>query len=134
MKKPSALAAALVLLAVTSAHAASPCTQAKLAGRWQIYALAFDAEGVEGFRCAVAVKRTGAMAGKCVLNDGTTAAMSTAGLKMTTPAKCTFTGKFKLDGVLYGIKHGTLALDLKTAYGAGGFTGGRVRLDMLRLP
>jgi hypothetical protein len=120
----------IAALAIAGATVLSPavanaaCTQGQLAGTWAAYAAGSSGAKGNWVRCEFKVNSTGAFApASCPSTDGlgntVPLTLSSGKITMTTPAKCTFTGHFVLQGKTYTIVHATLARDQLMATGVG---------------
>lgn len=116
------------------APAYSACTQADIAGTWQAYSVGATANGGYWVQCRVSVNSNGTIANNTCIDSGNNAATMTNGkVTLTSSARCTYTGNFRLGGALNTIRHATLAKSKTTAEGVGVFPGGVFRFSLTKL-
>jgi hypothetical protein len=115
-----------------AAHAA--CTQADLAGTWQIYSAGWNNSYQTWWsRCKATVNGAGTMAGNCTTSLGPTSPMTGASVKLTAGATCTFSAKFTVGSEVNKVAHGTLSTDKTTGSGVGTFPGGAFLFTITKL-
>jgi hypothetical protein len=105
-------------LVISPVAARASCAQADLAGSWKFY----RNQGKEWERCNFVVKNGGVFepGGSCSFSFDATPMQISKGLaKLTSPADCTFTARFAVDGHVTEIVDATLSYDKHTAAGVG---------------
>jgi hypothetical protein len=126
-----AIAIAL-LLATTAANAA--CTQADLAGAWQIYSAGWDGADSWWSRCKMTLNATGTMSNaSCTDSAGQTGPMTAGSASIIAGPTCTYTAQFRIGGALNKVVHATMAKDKTTGSGVGTFPGGKFIFTMSKL-
>jgi hypothetical protein len=111
-------AVAATVMAPMAASAA--CTQANIAGRWNIYVSGLNGGVASWVRCRIIVSATGSVANTtCNAHTGQPLPLTGAQINLTGAPICVYQGSFNLAGSANQLRHMTLSLDKQTASGAG---------------
>jgi hypothetical protein len=114
----AAAAAAAAVLAPMAASAA--CTQANIAGRWNVYTFSVNGGQPAWVRCRIIVSATGSVTNTtCTAHTGQSLPLTGAHIDLTGAPICVYGGGFSLAGSANQLRHLTLSLDKQTASGVG---------------
>lgn len=125
-----------IILGVSGVQGAAyaSCTQADGAGSWQAYSIFAESGGSAWLRCRLSINSVGTVAtNACTRSDGVTASMTNGHINLVNAARCTFTGSFKLHGILNTIRHSTMSRDKISAEGVGTYPGGIFSFNLTKL-
>ena len=126
---------ATMLVTPTLANAAA-CVQADLNGTWQAYMVVVSESGGGWVRCILDIEGEAIASTSCAAFFGvlTNLPLTNGTAKVSSPANCTVTTKFKLAGKLHKMIHGTMTISGDSVNGVGTIQGrGGLIMNMTKM-
>jgi hypothetical protein len=113
-------AAAALAIGLSPVAASAACTQADMAGTWYAYIYGVDSGVASWARCKLRADANGDIRDiPCSTSAGVQLELTNATVTLRVGAECAYSARFKIDGVVYAVRHITLSRDKITAEGAG---------------